>query len=413
MNGWGTAKLGELVTLTGGAPFKSSDFCDHGIPVLKIKNVKANRLLLDDVDYIPEDVANEYSESFLRKGDLLITMTGNRMGGGMDSWVGKVALFNEERKYSLNQRIGIIRPKTPEAVHIRFLSFCLSTGDSQRELVQIATGSGGQANLSPKQILTVEVPHPPFPAQRAIASVLGALDDKIELNRRMNETLEALAQSLFKSWFVDATQAALPKGWREGKVSDVCTTQYGYTASATEEEVGPKFLRVMDINKQNWIEWSSVPHCSIPDEGKSRYALSVGDIVVARMADPGKSAIVEQPIDAVFASYLVRLKAKSLAHAYYLYYFLKSQAYTDYSEGAMSGSVQANMNAKIIVAAELPIPPASLMEAFLAKVLPLRQRIVANLNESRTLAALRDALLPKLLSGELRVPAAKLVEAQA
>ena len=107
----------------------------------------------------------------------------------------------------------------------------------------------------------------------------------------------------------------------------------------------------------------------------------------------------------MFASYLVRLKTESLAHAYYLYHFLKSQAYTEYSQGAMSGSVQANMNAKVIVDAGMPIPPVTLMEAFLKKVLPLRQRIVANVEEFRTLAALRDALLPKLLSGELRVPA--------
>ncbi len=85
--------------------------------------------------------------------------------------------------------------------------------------------------------------------------------------------------------------------------------------------------------------------------------------------------------------------------SYYLYHFLKSQAYVEYSQGAMSGSVQANMNVKIIVDAELPIPPIVLMKAFLEKVLPLRQRIVANVEESRTL----DVLLPKLPSGELRV----------
>jgi type I restriction enzyme S subunit len=232
---------------------------------------------------------------------------------------------------------------------------------------------------------------------------LAALDDKIALNRRMNETLEALAQNLFTSWFVDATRLATPKDWREGKISDICTTQYGFTARATEEAVGPKFLRVMDINKRNWIVWSAVPHCSISEDEKFRYSLSVGDIVVARMADPGKSAIVEQAIDAVFASYLVRLKTDSLAHAYYLYHFLKSQAYIEYSQGAMSGSVQANMNAKVIVNAAMPIPPVSLINAFLEKVLPLRERIVSNVEESHTLAAVRDTLLPKLLSGELRV----------
>jgi type I restriction enzyme S subunit len=305
-----------------------------------------------------------------------------------------------DREYAIGRGIAAIRHKGgPEFQHFlrALVDYELPT------LLAQATGSTFP-NVSGEQLASIRCDMLDENAQRAIAAVLGSLDDKIELNRRMNETLEALAQSLFKSWFVDATQAGLPKGWHTGKITDICTTQYGFTASATEEPVGPKFLRVMDINKRNWIDWGAVPHCSISGEDKSRYALSVGDIVVARMADPGKSAIVEQPIDAVFASYLVRLKTESLAHAYYLYHFLKSQAYTEYSQGAMSGSVQANMNAKVIVDAELPIPPIALMKAFLEKVLTFRQRIVANVEQSRTLAALRDALLPKLLSGELRVP---------
>jgi type I restriction enzyme S subunit len=121
------------------------------------------------------------------------------------------------------------------------------------------------------------------------------------------------------------------------------------------------------------------------------------------MADPGKSAIIEEQVDAVFASYLVRLKTCSLATACYVYGFLKSQAYEEYSQGALSGSVQANMNAKVIVAADLVIPPTKLNDAYAARVLPLRRLIVGNLREASTLAAIRDTLLPKLISGEIRL----------
>jgi len=291
-----------------------------------------------------------------------------------------------------------------------------------------------QPNLNIPNLHSLVVPLPPLVEQEAIASMIGALDDKIELNRRMNATLEAMARARFQSWFVDfdpvrakldgrqltgldpVTAAlfpdefeesefgSIPKGWRIGKVSDMSSTQYGYTASATDEPIGPRFLRVMDINKQPWINWSSVPYCNISQDDKARYALFVGDILVARMADPGKSAIVEQEVDAVFASYLVRLKTESLAHAYYLYYHLKSPAYGEYSAGAMSGSVQANMNAKVIVAAELVIPPAPILEKFVETILPLRQQIAANLDQSRSLATIRDTLLPKLLNGQFRIP---------
>jgi len=272
---------------------------------------------------------------------------------------------------------------------------------------------------------------PRIAEQHAIARILGALDDKIELNRQMNETLEAMARALFKSWFIDfdpvrakadgrdpglpADIAALfpdsfqdsvlgeiPKGWDAKRLADLCSTQYGYTASAASEPVGPKYVRVTDINKRNWIEWGDVPYCAIDADARDVYALRVGDLVVARMADPGKSAIIEEDIDAVFASYLVRLKTPSLAQSYYIYGFLKSDLYTEYAEGAKSGSVQANMNAKVIVDVSCVVPPPDLMQQYVNIVLPLRRRLVASSHESHTLTTLRDTLLPKLMSGELR-----------
>jgi len=310
----------------------------------------------------------------------------------------------------------------------RFLMYALMTANMDAYLTGSTMPKLTQQNLNRIQILA-----PPVDEQRAIAHILGTLDDKIELNRRTSETLEAIARAIFKSWFVDFdpvrakaegreppcmdTETAalfpdafedselgeIPKGWSVGRVADLCTTQYGYTAAAVDEPVGPKLLRVTDINKRNWIEWEQVPHCPIGDGEETKYRLAVGDIVVARMADPGKAAIVEEEVDAVFASYLVRLKTQSLAHSYYLYGFLKSPAYAEYCIGAMGGSVQANMNAKVIVAADMVIPPTDVLQSLLDRVLPFRQRLVDAVQESRTLAAIRDALLPKLISGQIRV----------
>ncbi len=196
-----------------------------------------------------------------------------------------------------------------------------------------------------------------------------------------------------------------------GRLSDLCTTQYGYTASSTPQNVGPRFLRVKDINKNNWIEWDSVPYCEIPQEKIEKYKLSVGDIVVARMADPGKSAIIEDYENSVFASYLVRLKTESLKHSYFIWGFLKSREYLQYAQSTRSGSVQSNMNAKVITAAELPIPPQEAMDSYIQKIQPLRRKLYSTLAESRTLAELRDTLLPQLMSGKLRVKdAEKIVE---
>jgi type I restriction enzyme S subunit len=381
MSGWGTIKLGELVSLTGGAPFKSSDFGDCGIPVLKIKNVKANRLLLDDVDHISEDVAKEYPESFLQKGDLLITMTGNRIGGGMDSWVGKVARFNEDRPYCLNQRVGIIRPKSTHALDIRFLSFCLSTGDSQRELIQIATGSGGQANLSPKQILAVKVPHPPLAEQRAIAMVLGLLDDKIELNRRMNETLEALAQSLFKSWFVDATQSALPKGWRETTLDELATISGGKQLPTEECKPSGKFTVFGANGIMGYADRSTHEGFVIAFGRVGAYCGSIHWAHHGAWINNNASSVVPHR----WPEFVL-------------------QAMLNVNFAAMrTGSAQPFIPNSSLSAAKTIKPTDDILDSYCSIVRPLRLKQTQNEAESRTLAALRDALLPKLLSGELRV----------
>jgi type I restriction enzyme S subunit len=306
--------------------------------------------------------------------------------------------------------MGLLRPKNDKA-DSRFLLYAYLGPDFQ-QFIRERSIHGATVDRIP----LVDLPGwpirlPALPAQRAISGLLGALDDKIAVNDRITQKLDLLTREIFRHDFQHASLQELPHGWREGLLAEICTTQYGYTARSTEETVGPKLLRVKDINKKNWIEWDSVPYCEVSDSDRGRYSLAVGDILVARMADPGKSAIVESSVDAVFASYLVRLKTESLAHAYYVYGFLKSDDYADYAAASKSGSVQANMNAKVIVSARLAIPPVELLEAHLARILPLRHMLMSRLNESSSLAELRDTLLPKLMSGEIRVrDAEKVVE---
>jgi type I restriction enzyme, S subunit len=251
-----------------------------------------------------------------------------------------------------------------------------------------------------KELARLPILLPPVAEQCAIADVLSKLDDTIELNRHMNATLDSIARAVFRQWFVENEDVGK---WEVRKLSEICSTQYGFTASASDELVGPKFLRITDMNKEPWIEWDNVPYCKIGEEELRKYKLEIGDILVSRMADPGKAGIVEEEVNAVFASYLVRLKFKNLAWAYFSYYFLRSDSYLEYTNGAKSGSVQSGMNARVITDVELPIPSNEKVLSFLEIIKPFRNMIVANLKESRTLARLRDSLLPKLMRGEVRV----------
>jgi len=286
-----------------------------------------------------------------------------------------------------------------------------------------------------------EVLVPPLAEQRAIAHILGALDDKIELNRRMNATLEAMARALFKSWFVDfdpvrakmegrwrrgqslpglpahlwdlfpdrlvdSELGEIPEGWETATLGELCEKpQYGYTASAAERPVGPHFLRITDINKQPWIEWSSVPYCDITEEEARKYLLRDGDVVIARMADPGHAALVEDTPRAVFASYLIRFRPLDPTYGRFLQYWLRSPLYWELVHGRKTGSTRATLNAQMLSDLPLTVPGKGVAAAFRTIIDAWRHKVVHNVHNSSTLAALRDALLPKLLSGEIDVSA--------
>ena len=279
--------------------------------------------------------------------------------------------------------------------------------------------------------LPVQVP--PLPEQRAIAHILGTLDDKIELNRRINETLEAMARALFKSWFVDfdpvrakmagrdtglpkhladlfpdrlveSELGEIPEGWGVKALGDLChKPQYGYTSSARDRPIGPKFLRIMDINKRPWIDWVSVPYCEITVDNPNKYRIYKSDILIARMADPGHGIMVEEDQDAVFASYLIRFRPIDKRHARILQYWIRSDGYWDLVRGRSAGTTRVSLNAKDLSGFPLVVPSESLTSKFSKHVSRIRASVVANAAEMQTLTSLRDTLLPKLIAGELRV----------
>jgi Restriction endonuclease S subunits len=251
--------------------------------------------------------------------------------------------------------------------------------------------------ISGAVVRDLEFPIPSLEEQRRIAGVLGALDDLIEVNRGLIRDLD----ELFHSIWLDRFAGFVIK--RDIVLSDLCSTQYGYTDAATSDPTGPKFLRVADINKNNWIDWNNVPHCAPQARDGEKYKLRTGDLVVSRMADPGKSAMIESDIDAVFASYLVRLKLHDSRLGLFIYGFLKSSYYREYSLSAMTGSVQKNMNARVITSAPLGLPDDADIDAFNRLMKPVRRAMTDLLEEVGQLESTRNELLPLLLSGRVRV----------
>ena len=417
------SEIGKIVT--GKTPSsRNPGYFGGAIPFVTPSDFNGRRRIESTERHLTEKGLNTVKGTRIPSNSVMVSCIGSDMG--------KAAIAVEP--CVTNQQINsIVVDSDSEPL---FVYYNLS---NRKEEIRASASGSAQPILNKSGFGRLRILLLPLPEQRAIAHILGTLDDKIEINRRMNETLEAMARALFKSWFVDfepvrakregrwrpgeslpglaadlyelfpdrlvdSVLGEVPEGWEVKGLGDICQKpQYGYTTSASDEDVGPKFLRITDINKKAWIEWEAVPYCEITDENRSKYRLHYGDILIARMADPGHGCMVEEDRDAVFASYLIRFRPTHERYARLLQYWLRSDAYWELVTGRGAGTTRVSLNAKVLSEFPLVVPSASLLDAFGAQVGSLRTRVVSNAEDSRILAAQRDALLPRLVSGDVRV----------
>ena len=370
----------------------------------------------------------------LNEGDLLLTMTD--LSKQADT-LGYPAIVPKPRgpRFLHNQRLGKVLIKHGAELDQRFLFYLLRTAEYRNEILASATGTTVK-HTSPGRILAHKAALPPLPEQKAIAHILGTLDDKIELNRRMNATLEAMARALFQSWFVDfdpvrakldgrkptsldaATAALFPghfqelflghilQGWTVEPVGEVVACVGGGTPSTTE----PKFW---EGGTHHWTtpkDFSSLQAPilldtarKITDAGIAKISsglLPAGTLLLSSRAPVGYLAIAAMPV--AINQGFIAMKCNERASNF----FMLNWCQTNMAEivSRASGTTFAEISKQNFRPILVELPPKELMAAFTEKVAPLYAQITANLHQSRTLAILRDALLPKLLSGELNVP---------
>ena len=207
---------------------------------------------------------------------------------------------------------------------------------------------------------------------------------------------------MFPDQLADSELGEIPEGWKVRTLGTICNRpQYGYTASADQDQTNPKFLRITDINKRTWIEWEAVPHCVISEEDLEKYYLRSGDILIARMADPGHGCLIEEDKNAVFASYLIRFRPISDNHGRLLQYWMRSEKYWQLVRERGTGTTRTSLNANVLSEFPLVVPPDRLSVAFTQHAEKIRNYVVGKVNESQYLAEIRDSLLPQLIVGAI------------
>jgi type I restriction enzyme S subunit len=420
---WETITLAEAcVFLSRGVTPSYTE--DGGIRVLNQKCIRDQTIVLAPARRTDTEKKKVPQEKLLQPNDILVNSTG-------EGTLGRVAQIKTiSEPTTVDSHITILRPN-PRLVDPPFLG-CL-VRKLQPEIEQMAEGSTGQTELSRTLLGELEIDLPPFAEQEAIAAVLGALDEKIELNRRTNATLAAMARALFQSWFVDfdpvrakldgrlptgmdAPTAArfpdsfqdselghIPMGWKVGKIKDCCThIQNGGTPRRNE----PRFW---DGGVIPWLTSGEVrqPIVTTPEnfiteaglaESSAKWVSQLSTVIALYGATAGQVSLVSSRLT---TNQAVCALVPKKHFAFFNYLWMR--AATGELENKAVGSAQQNISKGIVEETHVVLAPLTVVEKFEESVGPLFDLWISNLHQSRTLAALRDTLLPKLLSGELRV----------
>jgi len=281
-----------------------------------------------------------------------------------------------------------------------FLGYFIKTSDFFEQVS--ARGTTNYAAIRPSHILEYQIPLPPLEEQRRIVTKIDELASKIEEGHRLCHEATQEVHALLAS----ASKVAFkPKPhWSEARVGDFCEVpQYGYTESATTEPIGPRFLRITDIQNGR-VNWDTVPYCSCPNPHS--YLLKESDILFARTgATTGKSFLILDCPEAVFASYLIRLRVRNTVTPEYLYRYFQSPSYWTQVIEEKKGTGQPNVNGKKLANIRVPIPPLAEQRRIVEYLEGLTDKLEVlsrlQVNTTTELEALLPSILDKTFKGEL------------
>jgi type I restriction enzyme S subunit len=423
MSEWKIVGLGDLAANEPGSiaigPFgsrmKAENYISKGVPVIRGTNISSGKHWKGDWVFISNEFADTMPNCTVQKDDLVFPHRGS---------IGEVAIVdNVFSRYILSTSLMKFRADLDKVLPLYLFYYFrspLGRAEIMRFSSQVGTPGIGQPLSSLRQF---RVPLPPsLGIQKSIARILSSLDDKIELNRRMNETLESMARAIFKDWFVDFgptrakeegrnpylpehlwslfpgaidPQSGLPMGWQKGTVGEYFNLIMGQSPPGnTYNDIGEGLPFFQGRTDFGFRFPENRKYCSAPtrtaelDDTLISVRAPVGDINMAF-----EKCCIGRGVSAL------RHKSKSRSFTYYSAWSIQTELHNYEHTGTVFGAINRNQ----FMALSTVEPDARFVKFFDDYVAPMDNLIKENVKESRTLAELRDRLLPKLMSGEIRV----------
>lgn len=419
MTNWKEYKLSDLMDVIGGGTPKTTipEYWGGDIPWLSVIDFgNAEKRVFDTEKKITDLGLRNSSTKILRSGQIIISARGT---------VGELAVLG--RDMAFNQSCYGLNAKS-EICTNDFLYYLMKCKIS--ELKRNAHGAVFDT-ITRNTFDTVSTTIPDLPTQTAIAKILSSLDDKIELNNKINQELENLAQTLFKQWFIDfefpnengepyksaggemveSELGEIPKGWEVERLGDhlYIKGRIGWKGLKKSEYLqefeGYSIVNGSDfLNEQiDYLTCGWIPKDRYDDSPEIQ--LQQNDILITKDGTIGKLAFVnkiEHPTSVASGVFVVRPNSNNV-RTYFCWSFFKSPYFQSLVKSRIDGSVIPHLYQKDFVEMFIPLPPSNLLETFESQAQSLFELVFENKEEAKELSKLRDALLPKLISGELHV----------
>lgn len=420
MTNWKEYKLEDIIKVKHGYAFKGAFFSKEPTDDILLSPGNFNiggGFKSDKFKYYN----GAYPESYiLKEGDIIVTMTDLSKEGDTLGYSAKIPP-HKGIKYLHNQRLGLIELIDID-FNMDFLYWLLRTREYQQFIVSSATGTTVK-HTSPTRICEYVLKAPDYNTQTAIAEILSSLDDKIELNNKINQELEHLAQTLFKQWFidfefpnqngepykssggemVDSELGEIPKGWEVKRIQDLGDVICGKTPSKKIAEYygnDMPFIKIPDMHKKTYVI-DAIDNLSVKGyKSQSNKTLPKNSIVVSSIATVGLVSLTSVPSQNNQQINSIIPKFEWLT--FYIYDLCKSLNDT-FVQLASGGSATLNMNTSTFKNISVLFPIEAILSEYHLLVVSLFEQIEMNLKENQELTHLRDTLLPKLISGELEV----------
>ena len=424
---WPKKSLGELIEIKHGFAFKGEFFQEEvckNVLLTPGNFAVGGGFKSEKFKFYGGPVPNEY---VLNQGDLIVTMTDLSKNADTLGYPAIVPLSHEGFRFLHNQRLGNVIIKNGELLDYGYLYYLMCSRSYRHEILASATGTTVK-HTAPERIKKFRFDLPPLCEQRRIAHILEILDNKIELNQQMNETLEATARAIFKSWFVDfdpvqakmegrepvgmdAETAALfppafqdsplgeiPEGWEIGTLGEIAQN-VRRNANVNQIDFDDVYIGLEHMPKRSIAlsEWQTADGIG---SNKSRFRK--GEILFGKLRPYFHKVGVAPTYGVCSTDILVIQPTKSEWFGIVLGIVSRDE-FVAYTDAHSTGTRMPRTNWRDMSRYDIALPQANLAQKYTELIQPWIERIIDNIHQSHTLSQIREALLPKLLSGEIRV----------